>query len=265
MRFRRSGKRQSGRSRFSQRGLVRQTSLAAPEWLEERALLSADPMGSLFQGPSTAPDDAGEQDFLLTDLGTYENRDLLYLAGAVGADELASLQHVATPLRMLYSRELQDNALPLGEQTIFGTLYEEAFISDGARPHVQAFVEDVSAAAVALQDLGLDLTSTVDSDPWQIVAGFLPVDQNWRGGRSPGVDVSKCQRATDYRFGRASGECCRGLGWPVVCRPVATRVGYRRRRRGHRDLLRQHQSGRRRGCRLAGNRRSTFRRSRVDP
>ena len=138
---------------------------------------------------------------------TQERRDLIYLAEHVSTAELPVLGRVDLPLLLLYSRYLQGSTLPVGEQTVYDTSYGSVFSTDGARPHVQVFVQSAVVARSALEALGMEVTAVTDTSSWQVVAGYLPVSAIDDAAQFVGAGVLQAsERGTTNAQGDASNQ-----------------------------------------------------------
>ncbi|MFV1967536.1 MAG: CARDB domain-containing protein, partial [Pirellulaceae bacterium] len=129
------------------------------------------------------------------------------MANHVPQAEFEQLDKISAPLLTLFSRRLQGNDDSLGQQVLHGTPYDQSFSTNGASPHVQAFVKDVTTAVPFLDDLGMEITAVTDTDSWQVVAGFLPVGLVGGAGHTPGlISLDASEQPTLNAAGSATNQ-----------------------------------------------------------
>ena len=167
------------------------------ESLEDRTLLSLSQF--LVSDPGTEaivsvipPSDGQSQNNGPVEIAL--DSDLVFLANNVDSSEFSALDRIESPLLRLASRHLQGDSLGseegrLGAQTFSGAAYGDHFLHDGARPLVDVFVASVDAAIPFLEGIGMEITAVADTDAWQIVEGFLPVDSILSAAHAPGLSV----------------------------------------------------------------------------
>ncbi len=158
------------------------------ELLEGRRLLSGllDMRGQAAQLVD-APGDGGINGGLVAN---RVDADRSYLANALALSDIAKVEKLSSPLQTLLSREVRNGAARLagvGAETINGTRYDRIYNVENGLPHMDLWVNSVTAALPLVKALGMVVSSTYAQDAWQLIGGFIAPDKLLDLARLPGL------------------------------------------------------------------------------
>src|SRR5436190_5131730 len=174
----------NGRRRGHDSGLP-QVALAL--WLEPRYLLTSlvdlDPSqnGYFDAAPSSGGGLAAQQAVFVP----YD-QDLLWLRRHFDGPDLGAIAKLDPALQKVFSQRGQGLTQPVRDLLINGAPYQRIYNSDGARPLIDVYVEDVDASLSGLKAAGLQVINVTDTS-WQIVEGYASVEALAALGAVPGV------------------------------------------------------------------------------
>ncbi|HND51638.1 MAG TPA: hypothetical protein PLV92_04550, partial [Pirellulaceae bacterium] len=107
-----------------------------------------------------------------------EDLDLVRLVQRFSDQELLQLDKVDRSLLKLYGQWLDNPQInPLSDLSPNANDWSSELVVDQQRPYVKFFVDDAQQAAGELSKLGMEIEHVTDTESWQIVMGYLPVDR----------------------------------------------------------------------------------------
>lgn len=106
--------------------------------------------------------------------------DRAYLANALPVSQISAAEKLNPALQTLLSREIRNGEARLngvGGQSIYGTRYDSLYNVENGLPHMDLWVDSVTAALPLVKALGMAVTSTYAEGIWQLIGGFIAPDR----------------------------------------------------------------------------------------